>query len=183
MKVTFVALVAVAWLALTAVSVPQPDLIATDAHNGGRMQLRSGQLFDIVLADDYDQTGCQWRDESSEADSVLQLLGQRYEPNRKPPNGNANGTNTERYRAGGHGTATISLVESDNAGKVCRRYTVDVAVTSPSLADALAAGVTPVLRFAIPVVGAIALVTGGPRLWRRLRQKLSRLRRGTGEPW
>ncbi len=40
---------------------PQPDVIATDDDNGGHVQVRSGQLFDIVLADDYDQTGCQWR--------------------------------------------------------------------------------------------------------------------------
>ncbi|MCV7365408.1 protease inhibitor I42 family protein [Mycolicibacterium neworleansense] len=111
---------------------PQPDVIATDNDNGGRVQVRSGQLFDIVLADDYDQTGCQWRKDRNSAPSVVEYLGQRYEPARKPPAGTANGTNTMRYRAQQTGTAQIGLVESDNGGRVCRRYAVTVTVGSPT---------------------------------------------------
>jgi hypothetical protein len=45
----------VCWLVLIAAGcAPQPDVTATDADNDGHIELRSGQLFDIVLADDYD---------------------------------------------------------------------------------------------------------------------------------
>jgi hypothetical protein len=140
-------------LALAACA-PQPDVTATDHDNGGHIQLRSGQLFDIVVADDYDETGCQWRDEQGHDDTVVHLLGQRYEPGRKPPNGAGNGTNTERYRAQQTGIVRVGLVESDNAGKVCRRYTVEVTVGQRSLADTIASGAEAVLSFVIPLVAA-----------------------------
>jgi hypothetical protein len=141
-------------LLVIAACAPQPDVTATDHDNGGHIQLRSGQLFDIVLADDYDKTGCQWRDEQGYDDAVVHLLGQRYEPGRKPPNGDGNGTGTERYRARQTGTVRVRLVESDNADKVCRRYAVDVTVGQRSLADAIASGVKQVLYVVIPLVGA-----------------------------
>ena len=59
------------WLVLAmAGCAPQPDMVATDNDNGRHIQLRSGQVFDIVLADDYDQTGCQWRDEHGHDDAA-----------------------------------------------------------------------------------------------------------------
>jgi hypothetical protein len=146
-------------LLVIAACAPQPDVSATDRDKGGHIQLRSGQLFDIVLADDYDKTGCQWRDEQGYDDAVVHLLGQRYEPGRKPPNGDGNGTDTERYRAQETGTVRIGLVESDNAGKVCRRYAVDVTVGQRSLADTIASGVKQVLFFVSPLV-AFGLILG-----------------------
>jgi hypothetical protein len=37
---------------LVAGCAPQPDVTAEDSDNGRQIQLHSGQLFDIVLADD-----------------------------------------------------------------------------------------------------------------------------------
>jgi hypothetical protein len=141
-------------LLVLAACAPQPDVTATDRDNGGHILLRSGQLFDIVLADDYDKTGCQWRDEQGYDDAVVHLLGQRYEPGRKPPNADGDGTNTDRYRAQQTGTVRVGLVESDNAGKVCRRYAVEVTVGQRTLADTIASGVEEVLSSVIPLVGA-----------------------------
>jgi hypothetical protein len=47
---------------LVAGCAPQPDVTAKDSDNGRQIQLHSGQLFDIVLADDYKTSKCQWRD-------------------------------------------------------------------------------------------------------------------------
>ncbi len=119
--------VMLSWAALlVAGCAPVPDVIATDNDNAGHIQLRTGQLFDIVLADDYDETGCQWREDLTP--SVLAQLGQLYQSQRTPPAGNGHGTNTERYRVVDEGTAVVSLVESDNGGRVCRRFAVTVTV-------------------------------------------------------
>jgi hypothetical protein len=48
------------WLLLAVPGcAPQPDVVATDNDNGRHIRLRSGELFDILLADDYDPAGCQ----------------------------------------------------------------------------------------------------------------------------
>lgn len=109
---------------LAAGCAPVPDVIATDSDNGGHIQLRVGQLFDIVLADDYDQTGCQWREEPTSA--VVEWQGALYQPQRPPPAGSGNGTDTERYKVVGEGTTVVRLVESDNGDHVCRRFAVTV---------------------------------------------------------
>ncbi|MGV0779181.1 hypothetical protein [Mycolicibacterium sp. XJ775] len=150
-----VQLAVVCWVVLIAGGcAPQPDVTATDDDNGGHVQLRTGQLFDIVLADDYDVTGCQWREERNTGPETVEFLGARYEPARKPPAGNGNGTNTERYRAQQTGTARISLVESDNAGKVCRRYALNVTVGPTSITDSLVTAT----KAGFPVVAALAVV-------------------------
>lgn len=140
------------WLVLVAGLLggcaPQPDVTATDNDNGGHVQIGSGQLFDIVLADDYDQTGCQWRDEHSSATDVVEYLGSRYQPARKPPAGTGNGTHTTRFRAQQQGTARIMLVESSNGGKVCRRYGLDVTVGPPSLWQSITSGIKYIFPFA-----------------------------------
>lgn len=162
------------WLVLVVGGcAPQPDVMATDDDNGGQVRVVSGQLFDIVLADDYDQTFCQWREERNDAPHVLEMLGSRYEPGRKPPVGVGNGTHTERYRAQKEGTTVVGLVESTNGGHVCRRYSLTVTVSAPSALDRLMLGfeqVVPwVLVVAVPV--GIAMVI-------RLVYRLVRRRRG-----
>lgn len=158
---------------MAAGCAPQPDVIATDDDNGGHIQLRAGQLFDIVLADDYDVTGCQWREDHNSGPGTVEFLGQRYEPGRKPPAGNGNGTNTERYRARHTGTARIGLVESDNGGKVCRRYAVTVTVGPPNLADSIVAGV----KSGFPAVATLVVVLATLGLIGRLVYMLFRKRR------
>lgn len=105
---------------------PVPDVIVTDNDRGGRVHLRTGQLVNIVLADDYDETGCQWREYHTP--QVLELLGSLYQPQRTPAAGTGNGTHTARYRVIDEGTAAVSLVESDNGDRVCRRFEVTVMV-------------------------------------------------------
>lgn len=139
-------------LLASAGCAPQPDVTATDHDNGGHILLRTGQLFDVVLADDYDNTGCQWRDEHGRDDAVVHLLGQRYEPGRKPPNGDGNNINTERYRALQTGATWVRLVESDNAGKVCRRYAIEVLIAQPSFADDVASGAEKAVCYVVPLV-------------------------------
>ena len=55
--------VAICAAPLVGACAPVPDVIATDNDNGGQVPLRTGDLLDIVLADDYDETGCQWRED------------------------------------------------------------------------------------------------------------------------
>ncbi|MEV0669384.1 hypothetical protein [Mycobacterium sp. NPDC050441] len=148
-------------------------MTATDDDNGGHVQLRSGQLFDIVLADDYDQTRCQWRQEHNSGPEAVEYLGQRYEPARKPPAGIGNGTNTTRYRAQQTGTARISLVESDNSDRVCRRFVVDVTVGPPSVWDGFASGA----EYVFPYVAAVVVLATVLGLVGRLMYLLLRRRR------
>lgn len=146
------------WLALMVGIVggcaPQPDMTATDNDNNGHVQIRSGQLFDIVLADDYDQTRCQWRDEHNSAADVVEYLGSRYQPAQKPPAGTGNGTHTTRYRAQQQGTAQIRLVESSNSGKVCRRYALDITVGPPSLLQTI----TSAIKYIFPYAAGLAVL-------------------------
>jgi hypothetical protein len=65
---------------------------------GRHIQLHSGQIFDIVLADDYETSKCQWRDEETYNTTILEPLGQRYEPGRTPPGDTGGGGGTGRYR-------------------------------------------------------------------------------------
>ena len=118
--------VAICAVPLVGGCAPVPDVIATDNDNGGQVPLRTGDLFDIVLADDYDETGCQWREDHTP--NVLNRLGSLYESQRIPPAGTGHGTNTERYRVAAQGTEVVSLVESDNGGRVCHRFEVTVTV-------------------------------------------------------
>lgn len=160
------------WLVLAVAGcAPQPDVVATDNDNGRHIQLRNGQLVDIVLADDYDQTGCQWRDELGYDDAVVHLLGQRYQPHHAPPAGKGDGTNTERYQARQAGTARIRLVESDNAGKVCSRYAVDVTVGPRSLADTFIYGVKQVASVVIPIAVLVILGYICVLVWRKFKGK------------
>lgn len=108
------------------------DVTATLADNGGHIQLRVGQVFDIVLDNDYDTTRCQWHDKHGYEWAILTPLGQRYEPQQKPPDGADGGTYTSRYRATGPGTVHLTLSEEDNAypPRVARRFAIDVTVES-----------------------------------------------------
>jgi hypothetical protein len=115
---------------LVAGCAPQPDVTAKDSDNGRQIQLHSGQLFDIVLADDYKTSKCQWRDNQHYDTTILDKLGYCYEADRSPPGHNGEGTFTFRYRAKRAGTVHLALEESDNGypAHVCRQFTLDVTV-------------------------------------------------------
>jgi hypothetical protein len=86
----------VSWVALlVACCAPVPVSLQRINDNGGQFQLRTGELFDIVLADGYDETGCQWRE--NHTPNVLEWLGSLYQPQRTPPAGDGHGAKTERY--------------------------------------------------------------------------------------
>ncbi|MFV8142226.1 hypothetical protein ACNQR7_32065 [Mycolicibacterium senegalense] len=163
------------WLVLVVGGcAPQPDVVATDDDNGGHVQVRSGQLFDVVLADDYEETGCQWRQEPHSGTDVVEYLGSRYEWGRKPPAGIANGTHTTRYRAQQTGTVRISLVESDNSDRVCRRFAVDVEVGPPTMLDGIVSGGKYVFPY---VAGVVVLVVTVGLLGRLLYLAFRHMRR------
>lgn len=161
------------WMALvTGGCAPRPDVMATDDDNGGQVHVLTGQLFDIVLADDYDQTSCQWREEHNDNPHVLEMLGSRYQWGRKPPTGVGNGTYTERYRATQEGTTRVSFVESTNGGQVCRRYSLTVTVGPQSPLDSIMFGFSQVLPWVLVVavpVGVGLVIRGVYRLVRRRR--------------
>lgn len=157
---------------MTGGCAPQPDVMATDDDNGGQVHVLTGQLFDIVLADDYDQTFCQWREEHNEKPDVLGMLGSRYQWGRKPPAGVGNGTYTERYRAKQEGTTRVSFVESTNSGQVCRRYSLTVTVGPQNPLDSIVFGFSQVLPWVLVVavpVGIGLVIRGVYRLVRRRR--------------
>jgi predicted secreted protein len=106
------------------------DVTANDSDNGRHIQLNKGQIFDIVLADDYETSKCQWRDDETYDTTILEPLGQRYEPGRAPPGDTGGGTNTQRYKAARSGTVHVTLVQQDNANPphVARRFALDVTV-------------------------------------------------------
>lgn len=120
----------------TCISVPPclaaPVVTATEADDGTLVRLKTGDVFDIVLPSNYPKTGCQWRDEDGYDWKVLRPLGSRYEPQRTPPGGGDPGTGTHRFKAVGPGTVHVALLHSDNAGKECDRFGVDVTVAAPS---------------------------------------------------
>jgi hypothetical protein len=88
------------------------------------------QIFDIVLADDYETSKCQWRDEENYDTTILEPLGQRYEPGRAPPGDTGGGTSTQRYKAARSGIVHVTLDQQDNANPphVARRIALDVTV-------------------------------------------------------
>ena len=109
---------------------PQPDVTAKDSDNGRQIQLKPGQLFDIVLADDYKTSKCQWRDKQQYDATIVDRLGELYEPDRSLPGHSGEGAFTLRYRARLVGTVHVTLAEVDNANppRVCREFTLDVTV-------------------------------------------------------
>jgi hypothetical protein len=106
------------------------DVTANDSDNGRHIQLNSGQILDIVLADDYQTSKCQWRDEEKYDSTILDHLGYKYDPGRTSPGDNGRGTETERYKAAGAGTVHVTLVQENNAypPHVARRFALDVTV-------------------------------------------------------
>jgi hypothetical protein len=50
------------------------DVTANDSDNGRHIQINSGQIFDIVVADDYETSKCQWRDEETYDTKILEPL-------------------------------------------------------------------------------------------------------------
>ncbi len=86
-------------------------MTATDSDNNHHIQLKSGDVLDIVLADDYATTGCQWHDLGNHDWAILRDLGQRYQPGRTASGSTAGGTYTGRYKAIGPGTVHVALVE------------------------------------------------------------------------
>lgn len=113
---------------------PGADVTVTDSDNAGRVQLRVGQVLDIVLSDDYETTHCQWHDLQGYKWEVLRPLGQQYEPHTMPPEGSG-GTSTSRYRATGAGTVQVRLSEEDNAypPRVALQFSIVVDVTTDSI--------------------------------------------------
>jgi predicted secreted protein len=109
---------------------PQPDVTATQADNNHHVALKTGDLFDIVLSDDYPTTGCRWHDSGNHDWAILRDLGQRYQADRTAPGSTSGGTYTARYRAMGPGTVHVALVDKDNADTcpVSRHFDVDVTV-------------------------------------------------------
>ena len=149
---------------------PQPDVMATDDDNGGQVHVLTGQLFDIVLADDYDQTSCQWREEHNDNPHVLEMLGSRYQWGQKPPAGIGKGTYTGRYRAQQEGATRVSFIESTNSGQVCRRYSLTVTVGPQHPLDSIMFGFSQVLPWALVVavpVGIGLVIRSVYRLVRR----------------
>jgi predicted secreted protein len=122
--------ISLGFLLLVAGCSAEPDVTATDSDNNHNIQLKSGDVFDIVLADDYATTGCQWHDLGHHDWAILRDLGQRYEPDRKAPGSAVGGTYTGRYEAIARGTVHVALVEQNNANTcvVSRRFDVDVTV-------------------------------------------------------
>ncbi|CQD02986.1 hypothetical protein BN1232_00299 [Mycobacterium lentiflavum] len=103
-----------------------PDVAAHDSDNGGHVTIHKGDIFDIVLTDDYPTSHCQWHEEGSPDAAILQYLGSRYQWDTKAPA--APGIHTSRYKAVGAGTVHVALVQEDNAHTVARRYALDVTV-------------------------------------------------------
>ena len=109
---------------------PQPDVTATQADHNHHVALKTGDLFDIVLSDDYPTTGCRWHDLGNHDWAILRDLGQRYQADRTAPGSTSGGTYTARYRAMGPGTVHVALVDQNNADTcpVSRHFDVDVTV-------------------------------------------------------
>jgi predicted secreted protein len=123
-------LVGLSFLLLVAGCAPEPDVTATESDNNHHVELKRGDVFDVVLADDYATTSCQWRDLGHRDPAILDELGSRYQPDRKAPGSNYTGTYTGRYKATGPGTVRVSLAELNNANTcpLSRQFAVDVTV-------------------------------------------------------
>ncbi|OBA58403.1 hypothetical protein A5647_21265 [Mycobacterium sp. 1100029.7] len=119
-----------ACLVLVVAGCSSPDVEAHDSDNGGHVAIDKGDVFDIVLADDYATTNCQWHPGEPNDWAVLKLLGYRYEPDRTAPGASSGGTFTSRYKGTGTGTVHVTLVEEDNANPphIARRYALDATV-------------------------------------------------------
>jgi hypothetical protein len=106
------------------------DVTANDSDNGRSIQLNRGQILDIVVADDFERSRCQWRDEQKYDVEILEYLGARYEPGRTSPGAAGGGTYTSRYRAAAAGTVRVTLALEDNANppRVVKRFLLDVTV-------------------------------------------------------
>lgn len=115
-------------LMLLAGCAPTPDVTATDADNGGHVEIAVGDVLDVLLADDYEKSKTQWSKEGTFDWDILKPLGSRYEPERVPPHGGDPGTYTERLQGESPGTVHLALVQSDNSGRVSRRFAGDVTV-------------------------------------------------------
>jgi hypothetical protein len=113
---------------MLASCAPTPDVTATDADNGGHVEIRVGDVLDVLLADDYEKSKTQWSKEGTFDWDVLKPLGWRYEPERVPPHGGDPGTYTERLQGESPGTVHLAMVQSDNSGRVSRRFAIDVTV-------------------------------------------------------
>lgn len=120
--------IAAVGLVLVAGCAPQPDVTATASDNGHSVAVDAGDLFDIVLPDDYDTSMCQWHDKEGYDWAVLRPLGQRYEPYPANPGYRGVATYTGRYRAMSPGTVHVVLSQETNGGHVCRKYDLDVTV-------------------------------------------------------
>jgi predicted secreted protein len=106
----------------------EADVTAHDSDNGGHVTIDKGEIFDIVLADDYQTSNCQWHDEEKHDFAILKHLGSRYQPGQPAPGATSGGTFTSRYQAVAAGTAHVTLVQEDNANHVARRFALDVTV-------------------------------------------------------
>lgn len=120
--------VAMVCLLLVVGCTPRPDVTASDSDNGGHIQVRSGQILDIVLADDYARSHCQWYDEQEYDFAILEPLGQIYEPARILHGAAAPGANTSRYKAAAAGTVRVTLAQEYKGHHVAKRFALDVTV-------------------------------------------------------
>ncbi len=118
------------FLPLLAGCAPQPDVTATESDNNHHVQLKSGDVFDIVLPEDHATTGCAWHDLGNYDWAILRPLGEQYEPSRAAPGHTSGGTYTGRYKAIGPGTVHVAPAEQSNANTcaVLRQFAVDVTV-------------------------------------------------------
>ena len=67
-------------LVLLAGCTPTPDVTITDADNGGHAEIRVGDVVDVLLADDYEKSKAQLRDDQPFDWNILKPLGSKYEP-------------------------------------------------------------------------------------------------------
>jgi hypothetical protein len=81
-------------LLLVAGCSPEPDVTATESDNNHHIQLKTDDVFDIVLADDYETTGCRWHDLGNHDWAILRDLGQRYQGDRTARGSSSGGTYT-----------------------------------------------------------------------------------------
>ncbi|MCV7163906.1 protease inhibitor I42 family protein [Mycobacterium stomatepiae] len=104
----------------------ETNVTAHDSDNGRHVTIEKGDVFDIVLADNYPTSHCQWHEEGTPDTAILNYLGSRYQWDTTAPA--APGTFTSRYKATGAGAVHVTLVQEDNAHHVARRFALDVTV-------------------------------------------------------